>query len=478
MSLLVLYAAVLLALVGVALVVPNLVHRFKELGGTAASYGVLSSAYAGAQLVGGILIGFLGDHVMGRKKTLLLSFTGAGISYLIVGLTNTLPLLFLSRIIVGLTKQTMTVSTALVATYTTQKERTQALGRLSSVSTLAFSLGQSLGGFMVGWAGAWLPCVFASSLFAMDFALVALFLPDVSIYMDDCKSANTNPKDRQLNVLNGEPKVSSRRRPDSPARRGSSSPAKRRSKSPATRRSVTSTKRQPAISTSSLSTSKGRKTNQVFDSATSPPGAQSLFARLKRGAKVVRGVLALRLVYGLLMRSAYSMHSLYEAQEWAVTPAISGSLASYMMLLGLVIDSILIGRIVRSVSEEKLLCFALLLSASNSFVETQHRVFAIYAAVHLPLSALAGRVTRTCLSSLFSKAVSVSDQGLALSVLDVCNAAINVIAPLYGGLVLNRVGLARQPVIAFIHYLILLPLTFLTVGGMGCDPSEMKHKQT
>lgn len=177
----------------------------------------------------------------------------------------------------------------------------------------------------------------------------------------------------------------------------------------------------------------------------------------------MRRVLALRLVYGLLMRSAYSMHSLYEAQEWAITPAMSGSLASYIMMVSLLIDTFLIGRIVRSLSEEKLLCLALIASTANALVESQHRIFAIYAAVHLPVSAFSGRVTRTCLSSIFTKAVSVSDQGLALSVMDVCNAGINVIAPLYGGLLLNSVGVSLQPLVATAHYLVLLPLTVYCV---------------
>jgi len=52
--------------------------------------------------------------VLGRKRVLLLSFAGAGLSYLLVGVADSLGLLVLSRVIVGLVKQTMTTSTALV----------------------------------------------------------------------------------------------------------------------------------------------------------------------------------------------------------------------------------------------------------------------------------------------------------------------------------------------------------------------------
>ena len=52
--------------------------------------------------------------MLGRKRVLLLSFAGAGLSYLLVGVADSLGLLVVSRVIVGLVKQTMTTSTALV----------------------------------------------------------------------------------------------------------------------------------------------------------------------------------------------------------------------------------------------------------------------------------------------------------------------------------------------------------------------------
>ena len=46
---LVLQLAVFLDLLGVMLVVPNLIHRFRELGISTASYGVVSSVYSASQ---------------------------------------------------------------------------------------------------------------------------------------------------------------------------------------------------------------------------------------------------------------------------------------------------------------------------------------------------------------------------------------------------------------------------------------------
>ena len=43
------------------------------------------------------------------------------------------------------------------------------------------------------------------------------------------------------------------------------------------------------------------------------------------------------------------------------------------------------------------------------------------------------------------------------------NAAINVLAPLYGGMLISAVGVPTQPLVATCHYLMLLPLTLLAL---------------
>ena len=57
----------------------------------------MQSIYSGAQLVGGLILGHVGDRLLGRKRVLLLSFAGACVSYLLVGLADSIWLLVLSR---------------------------------------------------------------------------------------------------------------------------------------------------------------------------------------------------------------------------------------------------------------------------------------------------------------------------------------------------------------------------------------------
>ena len=96
----------------VALVVPLLSSYFRDAGVDKMMYAYISSTYQIAQLFGGVLLGTASDS-LSKRSVLLLSFTGSAISYMLVGLTANTYVLFGSRLLVGLVKQTMTVSTSI-----------------------------------------------------------------------------------------------------------------------------------------------------------------------------------------------------------------------------------------------------------------------------------------------------------------------------------------------------------------------------
>ena len=386
--------AAFIDLVGVMLVVPNLVFRWKEVGITPERLGAVQSIYSAAQLIGGLVIGHLGDRVLGRKIVLLLSFVGAGISYFLVGLADSVEMLVLARIIVGLTKQTMTSSNALLTRLSGPEGRAQALGRLSSAGTLAALSGQAVGGFVSSRYGRRAPCFLAASLFVLDFLLVSALLPN-----------------------------------DRPAG--------------AAARTTASAPSEVAASRSTWQERLGG------------------FVRAFRGTG--GRLLLLRLAYAFLMRATYSLHSLYEQQKWELTPANSGYLGTYKTGLGLAVDALLIGQLTRRLREPLILLLALVVSASNAAIEASHSTFAVYALVNLPISTVVGTLTRTTLSTLFSKAVPVAEVGAALSVLDVCNSAVGMLAPLYGGWLLGWKGVMFQPALSCAHYVILIAISQLTV---------------
>ena len=133
----------------VALVVPLLFQYYKKAGVVSATQReLLSSVFSASQIVGGILLAALTDaKVLKRKSMLFLSFGGSALAYLMItygGFTA----LILSRIIVGLVKQTMTVTTSMLTQCTTKENRTKHMGRLESSSTAAWILGPSTGALL------------------------------------------------------------------------------------------------------------------------------------------------------------------------------------------------------------------------------------------------------------------------------------------------------------------------------------------
>eukprot|EP00611_Tribonema_gayanum_P026748 TRINITY_DN6444_c0_g1_i2.p1 TRINITY_DN6444_c0_g1~~TRINITY_DN6444_c0_g1_i2.p1 ORF type:complete len:338 (-),score=126.77 TRINITY_DN6444_c0_g1_i2:363-1376(-) len=165
----------------VAILVPLLSSYFRELNISTEKYGLMSSAYSLSQLVGGLLLGALSDHVVSRRTILLVSFLGSAVSYWLVGVSHSFALLLLSRVVVGLVKQTMTVCTAMLAEHMHSSEekggnRAQQMGRLTACATGAFVVGPIIGSFLYR-RHKLLPPLASAALFLLNCALVLALLP-------------------------------------------------------------------------------------------------------------------------------------------------------------------------------------------------------------------------------------------------------------------------------------------------------------
>lgn len=65
----------------------------------------MSSAYSLSQIVGGFVLGALSDRALSRRSVLLISFLGSALSYGAIGLSSSLTMLLVGRVVVGLVKQ-------------------------------------------------------------------------------------------------------------------------------------------------------------------------------------------------------------------------------------------------------------------------------------------------------------------------------------------------------------------------------------
>jgi MFS family permease len=133
----------------VALVVPLLFQYYKLAGVTSATQReLLSSVFSASQIVGGILLGGLTDaNVLRRRTVLFVSFGGSAVAYLMITYGGFAALVS-SRVLVGLVKQTMTITTSMLSRITTDENRGKYMGRLEASMTAAWILGPSMGALL------------------------------------------------------------------------------------------------------------------------------------------------------------------------------------------------------------------------------------------------------------------------------------------------------------------------------------------
>lgn len=116
-------------------------HRsayFTNAGVSNDYYGFIMSVYYFSQIIGGVVMGSLTD-LISRRDILIISFIGSAISYAAVGLSSDLYVLFGSRILVGLVKQTMSISTAIISSLCKDPlVRAEQIGHISATVTLVW----------------------------------------------------------------------------------------------------------------------------------------------------------------------------------------------------------------------------------------------------------------------------------------------------------------------------------------------------
>ena len=129
-------------------ILPFLVQRYTvDPHEIALHVGLIMSAYALCQFFAAPGLGALSDRY-GRRPILLVSLFGSVIGYIIMGIGGALWMLFLGRIIDGLTGGNISTVYAYIADITKPHERGKAYGILGAAGGFGFMFGPALGGFL------------------------------------------------------------------------------------------------------------------------------------------------------------------------------------------------------------------------------------------------------------------------------------------------------------------------------------------
>jgi DHA1 family tetracycline resistance protein-like MFS transporter len=183
---------VFIDVLGFSLILPLLPFYAETFGATPTTVGLLLGANALAQLIGAPILGRLSD-LYGRRPMLLVSIAGTLISFLLLGLANSLAVLFFSRVLDGLLGGNISLAQAYITDVTDEEERASGLGLIGAGFGLGFMMGPALGGWLSGAYNYSLPAFVAAGLAIVNLVGVLVWLPE-SLSSERREEARRSPR--------------------------------------------------------------------------------------------------------------------------------------------------------------------------------------------------------------------------------------------------------------------------------------------
>jgi MFS transporter, DHA1 family, tetracycline resistance protein len=147
-------------------ILPFLVERFRS---DAFTLGLLVSSFAIAQFIAIPIISGLSDRY-GRRPVLLVCILGTAVAYYMFGLATSLWVIFLSRIVDGITGGVAPTAQAYIADISAPEDRAKNFGLTGAAFGLGFILGPAIGGALAN-ISLNLPVFVAGTIALLNFIL-------------------------------------------------------------------------------------------------------------------------------------------------------------------------------------------------------------------------------------------------------------------------------------------------------------------
>ncbi len=173
----IIFFTILINMIGFGVVIPVLPFYAERFGATPWEIGWLFGIFSLVQFIFAPLLGHLSDK-FGRRPVLILSTIGTATGFFIMGFAQTLVLLFVGRVIDGMSGGSIGAAQAYVADITGPEDRSKAMGLIGAAFGLGFILGPALGGWTAAHLGHSAPLFVAGGLAVLNTLLILLFLPE------------------------------------------------------------------------------------------------------------------------------------------------------------------------------------------------------------------------------------------------------------------------------------------------------------
>jgi len=176
--LIIIFVTVFIDLVGFGMVIPILPFYAETapFNATPFEIGILFSIYSWMQFFFSPVLGRLSDKY-GRRPILFFSLLGSAVGYFVIGFASTLFMVFLGRVIGGITGGNISAAQAYIADITTKENRARGMGLFGAAFGLGFILGPAIAGILSKY-GVHVPFYFAAVLSLANAIALYFILPE------------------------------------------------------------------------------------------------------------------------------------------------------------------------------------------------------------------------------------------------------------------------------------------------------------
>ncbi len=175
------FITILLDIIGIGIIIPVIPKLLKELihadiTEAARIGGWLAFAYAFTQFIFAPMVGNLSDKY-GRRPILLLSLLAFAFDYILLAIAPTIFLIFVGRIVAGITGASISTAAAYIADVSNSENRAKNFGLIGAAFGIGFIIGPLIGG-LLGHYGARVPFYAAAILCFINFLYGYFLLPE------------------------------------------------------------------------------------------------------------------------------------------------------------------------------------------------------------------------------------------------------------------------------------------------------------